>query len=60
MKIYTFRTRALRLEERKDSADGVMLAGWYLTIATDGPPITIGLGTEKPELPLELIVEVTP
>lgn len=32
--------------------------GWYLTILTDGPPVSFCLGSEKPELPLILHIEV--
>lgn len=33
--------------------------GWFLTIETDGPPVSFFMGMEKPELPLILEIEVT-
>lgn len=64
------RTRALRLEERTrldeshrtpsgEVEQKTSSMGWYLTIETDGPPVSFYMGHKEPELPLTLEIEVT-
>lgn len=43
----------------KEAEENYEDLGWFLTILTDGPPVSFYLGTEKPSLPLTLHIEVT-